>query len=638
MKKILVLLPLLCTLHSAKAQSVYPGAFRDKMRKQDAVAFKAEAFPLNDIRLLPSRFRDNLERDSAWMVSLPVASLVHSFQTTAGVWAGKEGGYMTVKKLGGWESLDCELRGHAVGHLTSAFALMYAATGSEVFRQKGDSIVAALKEVQVAHGNGYLSAFPEGVIDRNLAGKSVWAPWYTLHKILSGLIDQYLYAGNTDALAVAKGMGDWAYAKLQGVDDEQRAKMLRNEFGGVNEAFYNLYSITGDSRYQWLARFFYHNGVMDPLKSGNGDLGTLHTNTFIPKTIAEARNYELNGDGDSRRLAEFFWGTMLRDHTFVTGCSSDKEHFFPVKDFSKHISGYTGETCCTYNMLKLARHLFCWTADEAIAGYYERALVNQILGQQDPQSGMVHYFQPLLSGCYKVYSTPWNSFWCCVGSAFESHAKYGEAIYYHTGSELYVNLFIPSVLSWKAKGVSIRQETGFPKSETTALTVCGNGRFAMKLRYPSWSGKAVVKVNGKKVPVGKAGSYITISRDWKDGDRVEATFPMSVHAETAHGDSSRVALLCGPVVLAGELGTECMESPAPFSDPQKYNDYYTYNYNIPRGLPVSMNIDLRCPERVLTKTDVPLVFKAANGIVVSPLYDIHRQRYVVYWRSKGSKE
>lgn len=634
MRHLFISVLLACAGHTVVAQSVYPGAFDGKMKKRDVVEFRAKAFPLNDVRLLPSRFRDNLERDSAWMVSLPVASLVHSFQTTAGSWAGKEGGYMTVRKLGGWESLDCELRGHAIGHLTSAFALMYAATGENIFKQKGDSIITALKEVQAAHGTGYLSAYPEGLIDRNLAGKSVWAPWYTLHKILSGLIDQYLYAENEDALKIAEGMGDWAYKKLQGIGEEQRAKMLRNEFGGINEAFYNLYAVTGNENYRWLARFFYHNGVMDPLKQGNADLGTLHTNTFIPKTLAEARNYELSGDEDSRRLTEFFYDIMLRDHTFVTGCSSDKEHYFPVKDFAKHLSGYTGETCCTYNMLKLARHLFCRTADESIADYSERALLNQILGQQDPQTGMVHYFQPMLSGSYKVYSTPWNSFWCCVGSGFENHAKYAEAVYYHNGDELFVNLFIPTVLSWKDKGISITQRTDFPKSETTSLTVSGNGKFTMKLRYPSWSGKAVVKVNGKKVATGKAGSYITIARNWKDGDMVEATFPMSVHAETAHGDASRVALLYGPVVLAGELGTDGMQPPAPFSDPKKYNDYYTYNYNIPAGLPTSLAIDLKNPARSLQKTGEPLVFKTAGGVTVSPLYDLHRQRYVVYWNNE----
>lgn len=618
---------------TASAQSIYPGACDDLLVVKNEIQTKADAFPLKDVRLLPSRWRDNLERDSAWMMSLPVASLVHSFQNAAGAWAGKEGGYMTVKKLGGWESLDSDLRGHAVGHWLSATALMYAATGEPVFKQKADSVVAALKEVQAANGNGYLGAFPEGLINRNLAGKSVWAPWYTLHKVLCGLLDQYVYAGNAEALEIAKGMGNWAYEKLQNIDEEQRAKMLRNEFGGVNEAFYNLYALTGNEHYQWLARFFYHDGVITPLKQGNEDFGKLHTNTFIPKVIAEARNYELSGSQASKGVAERFFRAMLRDHTFVTGCLSDKEHFFAPADFAKHLSGYTGETCCSYNMLKLARHLFTYSADARIADYYERVLLNQILGQQDPQSGMVHYFQPLLNGAFKLYSTPWNSFWCCVGTGFENHAKYAEAIYHHKGSTLFVNLFIPSTLNWQEKGITLRQETTFPKSETTTLTIAGNGHFTLKVRQPAWSGNPTVRINGKKVKATTVEGYLTLQRNWKTGDRVEITLPMTLHAESAHGDNSRTALLYGPVVLAGEMGTEQMEAPAPFSDPTKYNDYYTYDFRVPATLPDSLSINPEHPERSLTPTGKPLEFKTKDGITVSPLYDIHRQRYVVYWKN-----
>ena len=191
---------------------------------------------------------------------------------------------------------------------------------------------------------------------------------------------------------------------------------------------------------------------------------------------------------------------MINHHTFAPGCSSQKEHFFDPKQFSKFLNGYTGETCCTYNMLKLSRHLFCWTGDVKIADYYERALYNHILGQQDPETGMVCYFLPLLNGAHKVYSTKENSFWCCVGSGFENHAKYGEAIYYHNDGAIYVNLFIPSVVSWKEKGMTLRQETAFPSEETTVLTVGAEQpvRTTVCLRYPSWSGKASVFVNGKE--------------------------------------------------------------------------------------------------------------------------------------------
>lgn len=219
-----------------------------------------------------------MDRDSVWMVSIDVNRLLHSFRTTAGVFAGREGGYMTVEKLGGWESLDCELRGHITGHILSAYSLMYAATGSEVFKLKGDSLVNGLSEVQKVYGTGYLSAFPEELINRNIRGTSVWAPWYTLHKILSGLIDQYLYSGNSQALNLAQGMANWAYAKLHNLDDGVRRKMIRNEFGGINESFYNLYALTGNDDYRWLATFFYHNDVIDPLKK---ELMILERNILI---------------------------------------------------------------------------------------------------------------------------------------------------------------------------------------------------------------------------------------------------------------------------------------------------------------------------------------------------------------------
>lgn len=614
---------------SVGAQSVYPGLFTEKMSVK-AVDTPVKCFALEDVELLPSRFRENLERDSAWMVSIEVDRLLHSFYNNSGVWGGREGGYMTVKKYGGWESLDCELRGHTTGHLLSAYALMYATTGADVFKAKGDSIVDGLARVQAALGNGYISAFPEELINRNMRGESVWAPWYTLHKIYSGLIDQYLYAGNSKALGVMTKAADWAYGKLSEVSDTTRRKMIRNEFGGVNEAFYNLYAITGDERYRTLAEFFYHNDVVDSLKRRDGDLGTKHTNTFIPKTIAEVRRYELTGDEESRGLAEFFWDEMIDRHTFATGCSSDKEHYFDPAKMSAHLSGYTGETCCTYNMLKLSRHLFCINPNARIADYYEQALYNHILGQQDPASGMVAYFLPLKTGTHRVYSTPENSFWCCVGSGFESHAKYAEGIYYRGNNSLYVNLFIPSRLDWHEKGVKVTQSTAFPASGNVSFAMECDApvEFALNLRYPAWSGKPVVTINGRKVAVkAHPGEYMQIKRRWKSGDIVEVTYPMSLKVEPMPADPSVGVMKYGPVVLAGRLGLEGMLAPAPVSDPAKYNDYYTYDYHIPESLAAGVSAT------PLTQ-EAPLRWTTADGITVQPLYDVHRERYVIYWNLK----
>ncbi len=619
----------------AVAQSLYPGQHSGKVKVLPQVPLKAQCFDLKDVRLLPSRVHDNLSRDSAWMANISANRLLHSFRNNAGVFAGVEGGYESVKKLGGWESLDCDLRGHTTGHLLSAYALMNAATGDELFRLKGDSIVAGLAEVQEALGfEGYLSAYPEELINRNLRGESVWAPWYTLHKLMSGLIDQYLYCDNRQALEVATKMGNWAYNKLISQPEETRHLMLRNEFGGMNEAFYNLYSVTGDSRYRELAEYFYHDDVINPLKAGDTDFGKKHTNTFIPKVIGEARNYELTSSEESRGVAHLFWNEMVGRHAFVTGSLSQKEHYFDPEKMSEFINGYTGETYCTYNMLKLTRHLFCWDASPEAAEYYERALYNHILAQQDTESGMVCYFLPLLSGAYKVYSTPEQSFWCCVGSGFESHAKYAESIYFHNDDEVFVNLFIPSVLNWEEKGFAMRQLTEFPNAEEVAFMIDAAPKDAMKLslRYPSWSGKPEVRVNGKKISYNASpSSYITLNRKWKKGDKVSVNYPMSLRVETTPDNDKRGALLYGPIVLAGNLGAEGMVAPAPFSDPTVRNDYYTYDYNIPANLPTHLDIDPANPSKSIKRTGEELKFSTPSGVEIAPLYDLHRTRYVVYW-------
>lgn len=630
---------LLLSLMASYAQSVYPGQHPGKLAMETKIPVRAQCFDLKDVRLLPGRVRDNLERDSAWMASISVNRLLHSFRNNAGVFAGLEGGYESVKKLGGWESLDCDLRGHTTGHLMSAYALIFAATGEEIFKLKGDSIVSGLAQVQDALGaTGYLSAFPEELINRNLRGQSVWAPWYTLHKLFSGLIDQYLYADNAQALKVVTKMGDWAYNKLIGQPEDTRRLMLRNEFGGMNEAFYNLYAVTGDNRYRELAEYFYHNDVIDPLRNGETDMGTKHTNTFIPKVIGEARNHELTGDIESSGIVNAFWNLMADHHSFVTGSCSQKEHFFNTKEFSKFINGYTGETCCSYNMLKLSKHLLSWEMSPKVADYYERALYNHILAQQDTESGMVCYFLPLLSGAYKVYSTPEQSFWCCVGSGFESHAKYAESIYMHSEDELFVNLFIPSDLNWADKGIVLRQDTKFPNEETTTFSFkeAAGDKFKLSLRYPGWSGVPKVKINGRKIKVNEnPSSYITINRKWKKGDKVEVTYPMNLSVETAPDNKSRGAVLYGPIVLAGMKGTEGMSSPAPFSDPTVRNDYYTYDYHVPAELNSTLDIDILNPEKSLKRvSDSSLTFVTKDNDKLIPLYDAHRCRYVVYWDIK----
>ncbi|MBM6992925.1 MAG: glycoside hydrolase family 127 protein [Prevotella sp.] len=600
-----------------------------------------EPFSLTQVHLLPSRFRDNMRRDSAWMMSIPVKRLLHSFRNTAGAFSDKEGGYMTMPKLGGWESLDCDLRGHITGHLLSALATLYAQTQSAEVKAKSDSIIEGLREVQQIVGTGYLSAFGEGLIERNIQGKSVWAPWYTLHKIAQGLIDQYQLCGSDTALVMARRMADWAYSRLRPLSEETRKLMIRNEFGGFNEAMYELYALTHENRYLWLARFFYHNDKIDPLKAGNDDLGTNHANTFIPKLLGEARNYELFGEKTSREAAELLFRVLADDHAFVTGELSDKEHLFKPSAQSKHISGYDGENCCTFNLLKLADHVFSWTADVRVADYYERALYNHILGQQDPETSMVCYFTPLMTGSHRLYSTRDSSFWCCVGSGFESHVKYASSIYFHSQDKLWVNLFIPSRVDFE--GTTLTQTTRFPEEGVTRFTFGGKSRhMSLMLRVPAWATSMSVKVNGRlvKTPkevapaqtMGKDASvsrtglrqgYVEIARTWKKGDRVEVNYGMSLHEETTRDSSSRRVLLYGPIVMAGRLS----DVEHPFSDPKLYNDYYTYDFKVPAELRKVGGLGRLDQLKRLS----PLHYKALSGIDIIPFYDAHHCRYVVYW-------
>lgn len=628
----------------AKAQ--YPGQHPSAIKVQLQAPVKAYSFDLQDVKLLDSRFKENMDREGKWMLSLPNDRLLHSFRVNAGMLTDKKSSKTKMPiPLGGWESLDMELRGHAVGHLLSGLSFQYASTGNEVFKRKADSLVTGLAEVQATlNEGGYLSAFSQNYIDRNIKGTAVWAPWYTLHKIAAGLIDAYWSTGNTQALAVVTKMADWASKKLGPLPDARLAVMLRNEFGGINEAWYNLYSITGDPEHKKLGDLFYHHAVLDPLAAQQDKLNKLHANTVIPKITGEARAYELTGDAKEKNIVSYFWENVIQNQTYVIGSNSDKEHFIEPGKISKFITGYTGETCNTYNMLKVTRHLFSWNADIKYADYYERALYNHILGQQDPKTGMVCYFTPLKTGTFKVYSTRDSSFWCCVGSGFESQSKYSEAIYYHDDKGVFVNLFIPSRLNWKEKGLVLRQETNYPASGKMDFFIDeASGRnLSVYLRFPKWANSgAQLKINGKREVIKQLpGSYITLSRKWQKGDRIEVCFNMSLRLEPTPDNPGVAAVLYGPIVLAGQLGTDGITKPAPYHDPSDPYQYYDYDYNIPSGLPHVLEIKgKKITELLKPVKGMPLTFQLiANGqnpaVTLVPYFDLHRQRYVVYWDLK----
>ena len=622
------------------AQSLYPGQHTEKLQLKTCVPLKVSAFNLKDVKLLDSPFKENQDREIRWLLSLRNDQLLYSFRINAGmdskmnIWRET-----SVNPFGGWEALNVELRGHTLGHVLSGLALMYASTGDAVFKLKADSLVFELAKIQeVLNQGGYLSAFPQNLIDRAIAGKNVWAPWYTLHKIYAGLLDMYLYTGNKLALQVAEKMGMWAFDKLSVLTQNQLDVMLKCEFGGTSETFYNLYSITGKKEFLALAKMFYHKEVLDPLAEGKDILESYHANTYIPKIIGEVRGYELTGEDKKKKIAEFFWNTVISHHTYAIGGNSNHEHFFSPDSLSTNMSPTCAETCNTYNMLKLTSHLFTMTSDVKYADYYEQALYNHILGSQDPETGMVCYYMPFKAGLFKVYSTPENSFWCCVGTGFENHAKYGEAIYFHGENNVYVNLFIPSELTWEEKGIKIRQETLYPEDERTRLVVLsGNGeKFKISLRYPSWATSgAKVEINGKeqKVKV-NPGNYIVLERNWNDGDVIQVNYPMALRLVKTSDNPNMAAIAYGPIILAGAMGNDGISDPAPYANghPAEYA-----NYKIPANIEDSIIMHGKKNQDWIKKTDeteslsFSVVGADSEEIRLKPYYKIHHERYVLYW-------
>jgi DUF1680 family protein len=534
----------------------------------DAVALKATPFPLRDVRLLDGPFKQAMQLDQEYLLAIDPERLLHSFRLNAGLPS-------TAAPLGGWEAPDVELRGHTAGHYLSALALMYAATGDARFKTRADGMVSELAAIQQAQATrfhaGYLSAFPEEFFDRVDARQKVWAPYYTVHKIMAGLLDVNQLAGNAQALLVVSKMADWVKFRVDRLTGTQQQAALGTEFGGMNEVLANIYAATGDPEYLRVAHAFDHKAIFDPLTHHQDPLNGLHANTQFPKIIGAAREYELTGDATFRDIATFFWDRVVHHRSYVMGGNSDGEAFFPEEEFSKHLGPSGPETCNTYNMLKLTRHIFEWSVDAGAMDFYERALFNHILPSQDPATGMVLYYCPLRPGAWKSFSTPDDSFWCCVGTGMENHSKYGDTIYFHDDRSLYVNLFIPSELTWQDKGLVVRQQTRFPEEEATHLTITATRptRLALKVRAPSWASSGVtVTVNGQPVAQGfspaNAGlqpraTYVTVDREWKTGDRVDVRLPMSLHTEAMPDNPRMIAVMYGPMMLVGDLGKEGLD-------------------------------------------------------------------------------
>jgi uncharacterized protein len=602
------------------------------------VALRAERFPPKQVRLLDGPFKLGQDLAIEYLLALEPDRLLANFRIQAGL-------QPKAKHYGGWESRG--VSGHCGGHYISGCALAHASTGDPRLLERVRYMVDELAECQAAHGDGYVAAIPNGkqVYADVAAGKirsggfdlnGCWVPNYTLHKLFAGLRDAYRLCGIKKALEVERKLANWFERIHANLTEEQMQKVMVAEHGGINESLADLYADTGDERYLKLSRRFHHKAILEPLADGVDILPGKHANTQIPKLVGLAARYELTGDERDRAAAEFFWDRVVNHHSYVTGGHCDHEHFGEPGKLNDRLSPASTETCNIYNMLKLTAHVFSWTADPAVADFFERALLNHIRASQHPD-GRIIYNLSLKPGHHKEYQSKFNGFTCCVGTGMENHVKYGEGIYFHDDDGIWVNLFIASEVKWESKGVTLRQETAWPEYCVTEFSIeCSNPmEWTLRLRHPYWATQSIgVAVNGESVPVAtKPSSYLEIRRTWKSGDRVTLAMPMSLRTESMPDNKRRVAVFYGPTVLAADLG--------PVDDPRANDASY---------VPVLLSGERPVEQWVKRLPDQPVMFKTAGvgkprDVILTPFHRLHDRRYTVYldvfsreeWRKRDAE-
>jgi DUF1680 family protein len=527
---------------------------------------RATPVSMSAVRLLPSVYLDALQANQAYLLRLSPDRFLHNYHQFAGLPVKGE-------RYGGWEADT--IAGEGLGHYLSALSLLYAQTGNEALKPRIDYIVAELARVQQAHGDGYAAGFMRKRRDGTVVdGKEIfpeimrgeirsagfdlngcWVPLYNWHKVFAGLFDAQTHAGNTQALPVAVALGGYIDKVFAALNDEQVQQVLACEHGGINESFAELYARTQDKRWLALALRLYHSKVLAPLAQGRDELANLHSNTQIPKLIGLARLHELTGRRSDADAASFFWRRVTTHHSYVIGGNGDREYFSAPDAIAAHVTEQTCEACCSYNMLKLTRHLYSWSPDASYFDYYERTHLNHILAHQNPRTGMFTYMTPLMSGVAREFSSEENDFWCCVLSGMESHAKHGDSIYWEQGDTLSVNLYIPSTVQWQASQLELQTRYPFDGEIELKLRRQPDARaFTLALRLPAWAASHTLLVNGKAQQARAEKGYLLLRRRWRAGDTVRLSLPMQLRLETTAGNDKVVALLRGPMVLAADLG------------------------------------------------------------------------------------
>ena len=611
----------------------------------------ANEFPLGDVTLLDGPLKRARDLNITTLLKYDTDRLLAPYLKEAGLTP-------KAKSFPNWDGLD----GHVGGHYLSALAIN-AATGSEECRTRMEYMISELQRCADANqknhpewGKGYVGGVPGS--DRLwstfkkgdfAAFYGAWVPFYNIHKMYAGLRDAWLYCGNEQAKQLFLGFCDWAIDLTAGLSDEQMERMLDIEHGGMNEVLADAYAMTGDKKYLTVAKRFSHRRLLTPLSQRQDCLDNMHANTQVPKVIGFDRIAELSGEEYFHDASTFFWDIVTGERSLAFGGNSRREHFSSkeaCRDFVRDIDG--PETCNTNNMLKLTEDLHRRNPNAAYADYFELATFNHILSSQHPEHGGYVYFTSARPRHYRNYSAPNEAMWCCVGTGMENHGKYGQFIYTHVGKALYVNLFVASELNWREKGIRLRQETGFPYSETSRITIteapslkgrAGGEAFPLLVRYPGWvkPGELKVTVNGKAVDlISGPASYVAIDRSWKKGDVVEVRFPMHNSVKYLPNLPQYIALMHGPIMLAMKTGTEDLAHL--IADDSRFGQLAVGKKLPVNEAPILINNHVEeIANQLQPIAGKPLHFTLSTRMEnpirneLQPFFEIHDSRYMMYW-------
>ena len=614
-------------------------------------------FSIADITMKDDYCTNAFDKELKYLLSFDNDRLLAGFRENAGL--NTKG----AKRYGGWENTN--IAGHAVGHYLTALAQAYlhpelSDSQRKEISSKMITLVDGLRECQKNSkgkaGFIWAASHPNGTgvevqFDNVEVGKAniineAWVPWYTMHKLIAGIVDIYNATGYEPAKELGSGLGDWVYNRCKTWNNQKHNTVLSIEYGGMNDCLYDLYMITGKDEHALAAHYFDETNLHEAvLKGGANVLNNKHANTTIPKFIGALKRYialdgkTVNGEkvDASRYLqyAEAFWDMVINHHTYITGGNSEWEHFGMDDVLDKERTNCNCETCNSYNMLKLSRELFKITGDSKYMDFYENTYYNSILSSQNPETGMTTYFQPMATGYFKVYSSAFDHFWCCTGSGMESFTKLGDTIYMHSNDALYVNMYQSSILNWADKNIRISQESSIPESDTAKFTIDGSGAIDFRFRIPDWTaGKMKISIDGEAYSYKTVNGYAQVTGDFKTGDVIELTIPEAVKAYALPDKNSVYGFKYGPVVLSAELGKQDMMTSSTGMWVTIPKDKVTPSENIRISDDLSVSSFMANIGNHLVRDGSSMKFTLMDTdhtLTFSPHYKQYQQRYGIYW-------